>query len=342
MPWSSLATNQCVSLNNLRDAIANGIFVAISAVPTGTKEITKTEALAYVDIQTSPLASKASNQLVVKNNLSAKVYTYNRYDLNLTLCTTSNPIPVWSYLDIPYGSYKINGTYIYQIIPTTHSTFDNQITSYESYTCTPVTRYTYLTNNVNTTTCATSNPIQWWSYNNYANGYYYINGPGTLYSLEGSSHTNYTNQITSVEGGTCTGTTLYYYTLYDVNPCNCTQTFSAVVRSNVNYSAGYYYAQTSAEVKRYYLSPTTPQSYYPSFSVQGVAPSCTPVYCKEYWFQNTNGTLSQTFYFTSCSGLSSQIIVPPLDILTSCVSSSSIPGPGNRGNVPYTYDNPCC
>jgi len=74
MPWSSLATNQCVSLNNLRDAVANGVFIAISAIPSGAKQITKTEALAYVDIQTSPLSSKASNQLVVKNNLNATVY----------------------------------------------------------------------------------------------------------------------------------------------------------------------------------------------------------------------------------------------------------------------------
>jgi hypothetical protein len=342
MPWSTIATNQCVSLNNLRDAVANGIFVAISAIPSGTKQITKTEALAYVDIQTSPLASKASNQLVVKNNLSAKVYTYDRYDLNTTTCTTSNPIPFWSYLDIPYGSYNLNGTgSLYQIIPTTHTTFTNQIFSYVSVICTPVTIYTYVTSDVNPTTCALSNTTQWWSYNNYANGYYYINGPGTLYSLSASTHTNYSNQITSVEGSVCTGQTLYYYNLYSVNQCNCQQSYISVVRSNTYYPNGFYYADIGFGYIRYYISSTTPQSYYPAFNVQGTAPTCVPSYCKIYYFNNQN-FMSQTFYYTSCAGLSFQMIVPPNDLYTACVSSSSIPGPGNRGDIPYTFDETCC
>ena len=341
MSWAGIASNQCVSLNNLRDAIANNIFIAKTAVPAGTKQITKTEALAYVDIQTAPLASKASNQLVVKNNLNATVYTYNRYDLNLTTCVPTNPQPVWSNYNIPYGSYTINGLYVYQIVPATHSTFTYEITSFTPYTCTPLTQYTYQTSDVNPTTCALSNTIQWWSYNNYSNGYYYINGPGTLYSLSSATHTNYSNQITSVEGGTCSGATLYYYKLYRIDPCNCSQTFIIVVRSNTYYANGYYNVVTS-QPDYVYLESTTPQSYYPSFSVQSTASSCTPVYCKTYYFRNSNLTLSQTFYFTSCSGLSSQIIVPANDTYTSCVSSSSIPGVGNRGDYPYTYDEQCC
>jgi len=348
MPWSTIATNQCVSLNNLRDAVANGIFVAISAIPSGTKQITKTEALAYVDIQTSPLASKASNQLVVKNNLSAKVYTYQRYDLSPTACTTSNPIPFWSYLDIPYGSYNLNGTgSLYQIIPSTHTTFTNQITSYVSVICTPVTIYTYVTYNVNTSTCALSNSQQWWSYNNYPNGYYYINGPGTLYLLEGSSHTNYSNQITSVEGSVCTGATLYYYDIRQVNECNCQLGSPTIVRSNTFYANGYWYVQSpDGSVQRYYLVSTTPQSYYPNFYTFGSAPTCVPNYCKIWYFNNSGdvGEPAETWSYVPCSGggVSTVTISVGQPPQSRCVAEDTVPFVGSQGDNPYTFDETCC
>jgi len=77
------------------------------------------------------------------------------------------------------------------------------------------------------------NPIQWWSYNNYASGYYYINGPGTLYLLEGSSHTNYSNEITSVVGWYLSEQHYITYRLYRINTCELFfSIFWTVVRSN--------------------------------------------------------------------------------------------------------------
>jgi hypothetical protein len=346
MPWSTIATNQCVSLNNLRDAIANGIFIAISAVPSGTKQITKTEALAYVDIQTSPLASKASNQLVVKNNLNAKIYTYDRYDVDLTTCATSNPIPHWSYFNLPISNYNINGLpYLYQLRPSTHTNFTNQISSYVTTTCTPVTRYTYITYDVNTSTCALTNPLQWWSFNNYSNGYYYINGPGTLYLLESSGHSNFSNQITSVSGSTCSGTTLYYYNLYGVNPCNCQLSIISVVRSNINYANGYYIADIGFGYQRYYLSSTTPQSFYPAFNVQGSAPSCVANTCTIWYFNNSGdvGEPAETWSYAACGGGVSTVTIsvgqPPQ---SRCVAAETVPFVGSQGDNPYTFDEPCC
>ena len=56
--------------------------------------------------------------------------------------------------------------------------------------------------------CNTSNPQPFWSFTNYANGFYYINGNlSTLYSLQSNTHTNYTNEITQVLAGTCGTTT---------------------------------------------------------------------------------------------------------------------------------------
>jgi len=80
MSWSGISSNQCVSCNNLQDAVTNGVFILKSTIPSSTKEITKTEANTYVYIDTSyaPYAAKASNQLVVKSDLVAvTVYSLN-------------------------------------------------------------------------------------------------------------------------------------------------------------------------------------------------------------------------------------------------------------------------
>ena len=344
MSWAGIASNQCVSLNNLRDAIANSIFIAKTTVPAGTKQITKTEALAYVDIQTAPLASKASNQLVVKNNLNAAVYTYNRYDLDTITCVTSNPIPFWSYYNIPYGSYNLNGTAnLYQIIPTTHTTFTNEITSYVSTTCTPVTRYTYSSVDVNQTTCATSNPQQWWSYTNYANGYYFLNGPGTLYSLSASSHTNYTNQITSATGGTCSGSTTYYYSIDIVNNCNCTHGFIGYISSNTNYSTGFYLGNVAPYGNAtFYLTPTGVQTSLSPYTIYG-ATTCTAQPCK-IWYFNNSGSTTETFTYIACGATSTTTftLTGGSAQTSRCVAYGYTPPDGNQGDHPWTFNETCC
>jgi hypothetical protein len=75
MSWAGIANNQCVSLNNLKDAVANMIFLQLNTIPTGTKQITKSEASYYVNCATyyPPFANKASNQLVVKSDLVGRV-----------------------------------------------------------------------------------------------------------------------------------------------------------------------------------------------------------------------------------------------------------------------------
>lgn len=71
--WSGLAYNQTVSFNNLQNAVNTGVFTAKTSIPSGTKQITKAEANTYVNINTSNggYSSKASNQLVVKTDLTA-------------------------------------------------------------------------------------------------------------------------------------------------------------------------------------------------------------------------------------------------------------------------------
>jgi hypothetical protein len=83
MSWASIANNQCVSLNNLQDAVNNGVFALKNTIPVSNKEATKAEAEYYVYI--NPI-SKTNTQLVVKSNLVANTPT--------TSTTTSAYVPV--------------------------------------------------------------------------------------------------------------------------------------------------------------------------------------------------------------------------------------------------------
>ena len=86
MSWVALSGNQVVTWANLQDAVDNNVFIKIGAIPpagvSANKAVTKLGALTAVDIQSAPLAGKADNQLVVKNDLVASVKTYYK----LTAC----------------------------------------------------------------------------------------------------------------------------------------------------------------------------------------------------------------------------------------------------------------
>ena len=88
MSWAGIAANQGVSLNNLQNAVDTSVFTLKNTIPAGTKQITKTEAAYYVNINTgyAPYAAKTSNQLVVKSNLIAATplpYSYTVYYNNI-------------------------------------------------------------------------------------------------------------------------------------------------------------------------------------------------------------------------------------------------------------------
>jgi hypothetical protein len=98
----------------------------------------------------------------------------------------------------------------------TSTTSTSSTTTTTSTTATPTTtttttptpvQYTFLVYDVDVN-CNTNNPQPFWSFTNYANGFYYINGNlSTLYYLQSNTHTNYTNEITQVLAGTCGTTT---------------------------------------------------------------------------------------------------------------------------------------
>lgn len=111
MSWSALASNQCVSCNNLQDAVNTSVFVLKNTIPVSTKQITVAEAENYVYI--API-NKASNELVVKSNLIAGFTYYFSYATTSALAcpnndpiavvSNTNPIGVGSILSNPDGS----------------------------------------------------------------------------------------------------------------------------------------------------------------------------------------------------------------------------------------------
>jgi len=78
MSYSSLANNQTISFNNLQDGVNTGQLSQKAPIPVSNEQITKAEANTYVNIDTAfaPYAAKASNQLVVKSNLSSTVSAF--------------------------------------------------------------------------------------------------------------------------------------------------------------------------------------------------------------------------------------------------------------------------
>ncbi len=91
--WSSLASNQHISLNNLQDAVDNGVFNLKNPIPSGLRRITKADAVYYVYLNESysPYASKASNQHVTKGDLQANTtYTLHVFGTPGTGCVDAD------------------------------------------------------------------------------------------------------------------------------------------------------------------------------------------------------------------------------------------------------------
>jgi len=81
MSFLGLANNQCISFNNLQDAVNNGIFTAIASIPVSGEQITKSAAAADIIIPNPdypPYANKTNNQLLVK----ADIYNLGNFILD--------------------------------------------------------------------------------------------------------------------------------------------------------------------------------------------------------------------------------------------------------------------
>jgi hypothetical protein len=102
MSYSSLANNQTISFNNLQDGVNTGQLSQKAPIPVSNEQITKADANTYININTdfAPYAAKASNQLVVKSNLSSTASVFAVSDAAFIGIdnnkTTVNPIQLIS------------------------------------------------------------------------------------------------------------------------------------------------------------------------------------------------------------------------------------------------------
>jgi hypothetical protein len=103
MAYSDLQLNQTVSFNNLQSGVTQGYFVAKTTIPVSAKQITKTEANTYVNINTSfeSYANKASNQLVARQDLQGitNIYPYTIYALADPIGGGGDPYYAWKSID---------------------------------------------------------------------------------------------------------------------------------------------------------------------------------------------------------------------------------------------------
>jgi hypothetical protein len=102
MQWINVASNQTVSWDSLKNACDNGVFLKLLDIPpSGVPEgrcVTAGLIQSYVEIQSAPLSGVPSNELVVKDQLQAVVYTYYQ----LTSC--DGAAPAWTRLN-PNAGY---------------------------------------------------------------------------------------------------------------------------------------------------------------------------------------------------------------------------------------------
>jgi hypothetical protein len=132
MSFASIANNQCVSCNNLQDAITNAPFYApaypSNPVPVSTKQITKQEfedyilaplSISYPTIaQYPPFANKTTNQLVVKGDIyiTGTITMEPAYGIyftgsnNASLAAFSYPVTTITTINYEFQVYADNGS----------------------------------------------------------------------------------------------------------------------------------------------------------------------------------------------------------------------------------------
>jgi hypothetical protein len=133
MSFNTLLPNQCVSFNNLQDAVNQNLFIALQSIPVSTEQITKQNFEDYVlnfgaVEQYPPYVNTPQNQLVVKENIalygSASLvpnYGITFISLSYTDFTTTSPVGLWtlpesSTQNVQYYNVGILGNYFLPVL----------------------------------------------------------------------------------------------------------------------------------------------------------------------------------------------------------------------------------
>jgi hypothetical protein len=146
------SATQCIKLTSLNDVCGNSVVENLN--PTTTTTIPPQSTTTTLgNTTTTTLSANTTTTQAIK-------YTYLRYDVNTNTCTTSNPIPLWSYLNFTSGFYKIESDptlYYLEVSPHTDYTF--QFLSATLDSCTPATTTTNAPQNPTTTTISPTTTV---------------------------------------------------------------------------------------------------------------------------------------------------------------------------------------
>ena len=108
MSWNTLLSNQCISFNNLQDAVNQLFFFSTQPIPVSTEQITKQDFEDYILVPASvsnypPFVNKSQNQLVVKDNIAlyGDATLVPNYGISFTGISyydfsTQIPVGIWS------------------------------------------------------------------------------------------------------------------------------------------------------------------------------------------------------------------------------------------------------
>lgn len=107
MSWAGIASNQCVSYTNLKDAVDTNVFKAKTTQTTSNREVTKavSESLVYLNTGTAAWTALSSNQLPVKSDYTpATTYTVDIYAAWGT-ASSNYDYDVYAYYDSTAAQY---------------------------------------------------------------------------------------------------------------------------------------------------------------------------------------------------------------------------------------------
>lgn len=123
-----------------------------------------------------------------------------------TTTTTTPTTTTTTTTEAPVTTTTTTTPYVGPSTTTTTTTLEPTTTTTTTTTVAPT--YTYLRFDVDTNFCTTNNPQPVWSYNTFSAGYYYINSNySAYYYLSPYSHTDFTNQVSTIDPTSCAGTT---------------------------------------------------------------------------------------------------------------------------------------
>ena len=174
-------------------------------------------------------------------------------------------------------------------------------------TTTAAPRYTFYRYDVNSGDCSTYNPIPFWAYTNHASGFYYLNGEGTLRYLSRTSHSNFSNQINSIAGGSCTPTTTTTttcqpYGTYIGEFCGSGPDFNKIGIFADGSCGTYNSVIAYNDPACGYTTTTTTTTAAPTTTTTTTTTTTAGPNCQQYTLNNYDTEYSDYYDFQSCDG----------------------------------------